>query len=680
MSGYIRRFPFIPLTISLVLGIILGNSVSLPPSCWLQVFLVLLILCIFLNSRIDGRVISKLKSLLILLAVLSLGAYRISDELPQFDVTHFSHYLKDDCIVFGRVLKVQQKKCIVRVFSVDDKRGLNGRLLVRAGFEFPGELVHDIIAFRGNPDVLKGPRNPTHFNARRYYFGKGIFHQIFIANVNDHWILKRDWRRLFRGHVSEWREKVSGKLSVNLGKGETFGLVNAMLLGDKSDLQEELRQAYTHAGVAHLLAISGLHVGIIYLILQRLFFFLPVHLHILRWVKAFFIISGIWTFAFFSGQAVPVIRAATMFAVFQIGSLLQKRNYNLNNLAFVAFLLLVMSPWALWDIGFQLSFLAVTGILIGYPVIFGWIKRKNYFIRNAWSLVAVSISAQILIFPILLFHFHEFPTLFWLSSALLIPLTTVLIGASLVLVVVPSQGLLSVIVGQTVDQIGQLMHATVRFVKELPFSLISGIWVEGFGIAILCCLSIVILILLHFPTRQVFILSICLLAGYQISRDINNWMATSANMAVYYVKDKSLINIFIGRQCFEWNPYALSARELSFITSGLKEKFRTNYTIDLKLNPHPIFYKHPIIAVNDQTILLLDENYSAWHPRVKVDWVVLQGNTPLRADKITQLEDAFFIIDSSNDWVHAKKYEQALHANGSRFHNVLAGGGILKKL
>jgi competence protein ComEC len=264
------------------------------------------------------------------------------------------------------------------------------------------------------------------------------------------------------------------KLFRDIGfKGRELGVLSALTIGYKIDLDQETLQAYSASGATHILAVSGMHVGLIYVVLTWVFSFLQ-RVRFGNVIKAVLLILMVWYYAFLTGLSPSVLRASVMITFLGLGQIAQQKLNVYNSLAIAAFVLLLINPVDLMDVGFQLSFLAVLGIVSLYPVINNWVA-SNIVVNQIWSLVAVSISAQLATFPLSLYYFHQFPNYFLLSNLVVVPLATLVIYGSIVLLVLSGFKLLLAPFGIVLYYMVWFLNEIVLWIERLPFSTWSNI-------------------------------------------------------------------------------------------------------------------------------------------------------------------------------------------------------------
>jgi competence protein ComEC len=233
------------------------------------------------------------------------------------------------------------------------------------------------------------------------------------------------------------RSRLLQRLTVDESAEDQYAVVAAMALGDKSALTKDLREVYAVTGASHVLALSGLHLGIIYTLLSLLIVGR-------RWqmVSQMLIVLCIWAFVFLVGMSTSVVRSATMLTVYALLSLGYRDKMTVNTLAFTAIVMLMVHPLSLYDVGFQMSFMAVLAILVFMPLLEGLFPREylltHQSVRWLWSMVAVSVSAQIGVAPLIAYYFGRFSTFFLLTNFIVIPAATLILWLSPVVLLFPS--------------------------------------------------------------------------------------------------------------------------------------------------------------------------------------------------------------------------------------------------
>jgi len=323
------------------------------------------------------------------------------------------------------------------------------------------------------------PRDPSDFDYQKYLLHKGINLTSTIYN-NQYRLLEPSRNKivLFHNHIQQIIQ--SSSLS-----DQQKGIEESLILGYRSHVDQETQHLFRSAGITHLLCVSGLHVGIVAAILSALLWFLPLGRYY-RLTKGLLTILGVWLFALFTGMSPSTIRASMMLTFLICGRLLNSGTHPLNSLAASALLLLLVRPGMLFDIGFQLSYAAVFGILLFYKPLNQLIPFPSQglhwkTVKKLWDLIVLSTCAQLACTPFLLYYFHQFAPYFLLANITIIPLAGILLGSGILMIALHGwtwgfSAMTWVVSAQLncvhfiTDRISQLPHSLV---EEIPFSRAS---------------------------------------------------------------------------------------------------------------------------------------------------------------------------------------------------------------
>jgi len=326
---------------------------------------------------------------------------------------------------------------------------------------FPGQLVW----VTQSPDPIPGPIFPNEFDYRGFLARRGIHHRHFLGE--DAQVLEVSEDFSWELMLLKIRRNLLARIDSSISSPESRQIAAALLLGEKSSLDKEVREAYAATGTMHILAVSGLHVGIIYAIL----FFPLRYLRLSLGQKKIYltgIIVLIWCYALLTGFSPSVLRAATMFSLFTIGDMRKRKPSSWNLLGLSAMMMLIFDPDAYREVGFQLSYLAVAGILALQPLIVRWWLPSNRFLEYFWQLAAVSIAAQLATFPLSVFYFHLFPVYFLLANLFVIPLSFLAMMAGIGLLMLGWIPGLDLGFGLLVDWILFAQNWLTEFIRGFP--------------------------------------------------------------------------------------------------------------------------------------------------------------------------------------------------------------------
>lgn len=397
---------------------------------------------------------------------------------------------------------------------------------------------------------IRPPMNPGEFNMERHYRFKGIFSRAYVSAqqvIRHKTAVGFSVARFF----SEVRKSLSARIDAAFRSPREAGLGKALVFGYKTELDEETVQAFSRSGTSHVLAVSGLHVGIIWLMMDRLLYPLS-RTRRLRWIKFSLSLAFLWFYALLTGMSPSVARAAFMFSFMALATVAGKRYNSLNILAFSAIILMLLDPPVLFSPGFQLSYAAVAGILIMYPLINGAIYFPQEALRVIWATTALTLAAQIATTPITLYWFGSFPAWFAFSNLLIVPLSGIALYAGvagLILASVPHLGNLLMHLFQLFIKV---MLSLAEFFSGLPNAVVSLSFSLSEGI--MAALSMAFAILFVQRKRFVyfaFFASLLIgMLGFRINRE---WQWKQREKWVSYpLKRGALFRYVNGRTAYDY--------------------------------------------------------------------------------------------------------------------------------
>ena len=428
------------------------------------------------------------------------------------------------------------KKNVVNIIgSVENGvvNGLDTRLLL-----YSKELIKEgdvlLANLIVNPIINKG--NPGEFNAEAYWHSKNIHDIAFLSNEV---FVKLDYNQPsgIQSWLSNQRDSFASILKEYLD-GDELALANALILGDKTLLSQEIRNTFSSAGAMHVLAVSGLHVGLVMLILN--FIFGRFTKWISRGMALTMTILITWIFAGLVGFPPSVVRAVIMFSIVLIGQLIGRQGSGLNSLGFAAIILLAYDPFLLFDLGFQLSFLAMVGILTLYDPVSRFFYIKNKWLLRVWQATAVGIAAQITTLPLVLFHFHQFPNYFWLSNIGVFILAGVLLGNGLALILLGRIPVVAGVLGAILSVGLSILITFMQWVEDLPWSVARGFELSVYWV-VFC--FVVLIVLLRFRRSKFLIYSVPLIASLIVVTQFNRYRNLDRDHIVLFNSNFPLVAV-----------------------------------------------------------------------------------------------------------------------------------------
>jgi competence protein ComEC len=505
--------PFLRLLLPLAAGIYAGSELINPDICSTYIivgsipFLLFLLLFIHRQKNYSFRWIPGFLIILILfISGWSLSVQKLPSSIEE----------QQPVSVYGEVLSVEVRNMdwhriilLPKVVSPHINIKPNDKWLVMANGTFQDMLFSgDFVYLNGTIQSLPEVSNPNAFDYGTYLKRNGFSGQMFIDAESISLVEKKaGWT------ISELpgiaREKALSKFTAAGVDSTNLTIISALLLGDRKGIDRELSEKFIRSGAVHILAVSGLHVGILYLLLN---YFLGLFLKPSHPLRIILGISFLFAYAFLTGFSPSVSRAVVMFSIIQTGKALSRTINMYNLLCSSAFILLLWNPMYLFHAGFWLSHLAVAGIVAFYPMINSLIIFRFIGLRWVWSLVSVSIAAQITTFPYSLYVFGAFPSYFLLTNISVLPVVAPILVVSIMLLIVSFIPFLALIAGGLLNSLLDFMVEMVGIIEGVPGSYFTGLWVS-------------------FPLMVLFFVSIALAYRLYIKPKGYLWVALSGSFA-----------------------------------------------------------------------------------------------------------------------------------------------------
>lgn len=320
---------------------------------------------------------------------------------------------------------------------------------------------------------IQEPLNPGEFNYRQFLHTQNIHHAAFLKKENF-WSAEIRTPSRIQNLIYRLQHHVRNIIRDHIEGTSRSSIVQALVYGYDDEIDPELMQVYAQTGTLHVLAVSGMHVGMIFMLLS--FILKPIdRFPKLHWLKNFLIIAVMWFYAAICGMTPSILRATLMVSFVLTGNLFRRKGPLINTMGTSALLLLCMNPGNLFNAGFQLSYLAVLGMLIYHPLIYAWITPGTRLGLEVWKISSISLAAQCLTIPVSLYYFHQFPTCFLISNLFIIPLTSVILYAGLLLIAIFPFGEISILLGRLISWLVEFTNQTAIFIGKLPYACIDQI-------------------------------------------------------------------------------------------------------------------------------------------------------------------------------------------------------------
>lgn len=479
----VTKFPIIPIVICFAFGIILNhyiqaNLLKTIFSCGLCFLLVAVTYYFAQKDFIQKNYFGGT----VLLTALAIGALTYALHSDKNYDKHYTHFTtEENTTLIGTIserLKPNKysEKYYLKIHSIDNQEVFGKILLHVSKKEFPAQLkAGQQLYIRQQLQAVPKSFNPYQFDYAAYLEKQQVYHQLYLK-PNRFRIGSEQHN--FDYYVEQYQNKLLNSFSIHGYSYTTDNIIKALLLGQRQDMDAEINQHYTDAGVIHILAISGLHIAILYAML--LLFLKPLNrLKKGKLIQFFVALGFLWSFAILSGLSASVVRSVVMFSFMSLGLYWNKSANMYNAMAVSMLLILLAKPNFLFDVGFQLSYAAVFAIVWLQPLFQKYRFKNNYIFNYCIDLVLISLIAQVGVLPISLYYFHQFPSLFLLANIVVIPLSSfILVYGIFILVLNFIWPTMAVLFGKFLSFSIELMNKYISWIasfegftlKEIPFS------------------------------------------------------------------------------------------------------------------------------------------------------------------------------------------------------------------
>jgi competence protein ComEC len=604
----------------------------------------------------------------------TLGYFNYQIRLPKFEPNHYSHCYSEKIsrlfqLKITEVLKpdLYSDKYIATVEAIRGTK-TKGKILLNIQKDSLTKIfpIDAILLVSAKPQYIPKPLNPHQFNYAHYMQSLGVYHEIDISKDN---IFQNTLGvRSFRGRADELRNYLLEKLGQTSIEKDERAIIQALILGQKKDISKELYVDFAAAGAVHILAVSGLHVGILFFLFSWLF----KPFRVLRqgeFIHSLLIVICLWGFAFIAGLSPSVTRAVTMFTFFAFAKAINRETNTLNTLFLSYFVLLLINPLWLFQVGFQLSYLAVLSILLLHPKLSKLYRPRFFIDKVLWNIFSVSIAAQLGVIPLSLYYFHQFPGLFFITNIVVLPLLGIIIGGGVLIVFLAAFNWLPEVLALTYNLLITNLNSFISWIANQKQFLFEDI---------------------HFSELKVLLSYLLFMVSVRLW-----WDFTYKKMAVTLVCFSVLVTAFI------WDKYNTSENELVIFHKSRKSLlayknderlilFRrdTNLTYKKK-SPVKDYLVAQRIAVyseenipaifkfRNKTILVLDS--MGIYPRLKESAiVVLTGSPKVNLMRlIDSLGPHLIVADGSNYSSYIARWKETCDKKKLPFHHTGSKGALI---
>ncbi len=543
----------------------------------------------------------------------------------------------------------------------------------------------DQLLLKGQLQPIPKPKNPKAFDYSRYLYFKNIHFQSFVYEQN--WTLVAKYQgNPFWQAINKRRSHYLQVLQKFIQSDREIAIASALVLGYKAHLTPELKNAYSETGAIHVLAVSGLHVGIISAILLMFLHLLPFKGVTWNWLKFALLFIGIWSFALLTGLPPSVKRAAIMFTCLNIGLIIQRDINRYNTMAIAAFIILLLNPYALFDVGFQFSFLAIIGILFFANRLLQIWSPKSRWLYEAWNLLVISFSAQLAVFPLILYYFHQIPTYFWLSSLFVVPFAGLLMKLSICLLLFSSiHEILASGLGWLISWLIYIQNSLIEGIQHLPLHVLNGFWVSELEVVLFyAAIFGLAMLLLTDNGRWIMMALSCLLVVSCVQLGTKFKQADQQKIIVYDIPKKSAIDFIEGGTIYELADSTLTGNDYIYNIQNNRWALGIDKIIPIhkeNIQIVNLFKKGNLLQFHDVKLALINQSLPIRRlvkNRLAIDYLIIQGNPKIKiADLLNHYDFKSIIFDSSNTRWAIKRWIKSCQQLAIPYQDVNQNGAFM---
>lgn len=707
LTDEIKKIPFLRIIISLIAGIIISlifdKIPSIYPAILFFIFSILFIL-VFRSSKYSHRVYI---GIIINLIFFFFGMFNTLSK-RESAIDNLSTAKKG--LLIGEITSDPRKNNTnvildINIIAVKNKEtwtSCDGKTLLYIEKDSISQQLEigDKLIFNPRLSDIQNKGNPEEFDYRKYLAYNLILSSDHI--VSDDWDLLKEEKNLSLNYkLLRFRQFLITELQKLGLSNDELAVTSALALGYDDNLSQELRHSYAASGAMHILAVSGMHVGIIYGIIVFALSFIKNKKY--NFIKIPITILLIWLYAIISGLSPSVSRAALMFTIIAIGNLQNRASGSLNSVAISAFILLIINPYNITNIGFLLSYIAVIGIIIIQPKIYELIEVKNKILNNLWSVTSVSLAAQIVTAPLGIYYFNQMSNYFLITNYLLIPISTIAIWIVILIFVCSPIVFIAEFLTKSLSIVIKIMNEITLIIEKLPFAITDGIYITLAQLILIYLIIITITIFLFYSNKYKYLImsifALICIESINLANSIKH--KGQKTFIVYNINKISAINIIDDKDNILFaNIDQIDKSNIQFtaknhwLSKGLDSEKYVNLSSSNKsiltnivsINNKNVFLKNKFIAFENIKAFILDKSFKFTFEKdnlqkIKLDFLILSSNPDVNIDDIASVFDfKQIIIDSSNSATNISKWTEQNMRTNYKIHNVKTDGAFIHNL
>ncbi len=624
-----------------------------------------------------------------LLAVFVSGHLNLLYHTDARTATHLSHVAKPVASYSVQLTEPAEEKAnswkqtgsvqAVRLTTGEWTNATGNVLLYFAKADFSEPFRYgDVLLIKGSPNHLEPPANPGEFDYKRFLSFRNISHQHHLRRSSVHHVASSSGNPVLAAGYSI-RKNAQHLLNTRIDGSQEQAIASALILGVKDGLDNDLSQAYAAAGAMHVLAVSGLHVGIIYglvLILLRPLMRTKKG----KWILAAISILLLWGYAMVTGFSPSVLRAVTMFSFVAIARPLEYRTNIYNILGVSAFVLLLVNPYLVMSVGFQLSYLAVIGIVYLQPEFYRLWSPKPYFLDKVWQITCVSLAAQLATFSLGILYFHQFPVYFLFSNLFVIPGAIAILITGILLLGTGYIPVLAEGLGVLLTWLIKGLNYLVFFVEKLPMSMVENIYISTFQCWLLILLVVCFVLFIQYRKFNLLVAA----TGVALVFGAVQWHhhfseIKPAKLVVFNVAGFSALELsenghsrFYADTGLLYNPDRMRFHiRPNRLISGIYSTEINDSSALTSPVPQAVVFRWK------QKVIVILQGAVTPPQNIPIDYLIIGNNAIQSLHELGAIHAAVIILDSSNSKGVAHRLLNEAKSRSLKVHSVLHTGAFV---
>lgn len=675
MLSHPLRYPLPKLTLALIAGILIQDTLKMP---WIIAIIGMIIFGVTIalfqqNYSIKAKFWGHWASLIL---VVSFGAWCVILNQNTLKSNHYSHTLaqknKTPKTIVLQIKTILNPTIYNKRFYANmvqwDSTNISGKILLniqKDSLQHPLQ-VDDYVVLLTTLKPIATPKNPHGFDYAQFLNRKGVMHQISIKP--NELIVQKPSKKSLLGLSAVLKTKLESNIGLFPLNDTSKAFLKAFFLGNRSEIPEDIKADYKNAGVLHVLALSGLHVGILLLLFRLM-------LKPLLWIKngkklrSLIMVVMLWAFAILTGLSPSIVRAVSMFSCFAIAEGINRKTSSINTLSISAFVLLILFPNYIFDVGFQLSYGAVLGILILKPELDNFLKFKSKIIEFFNDILKVSIAAQIGILPLVIYYFHQFSVLFFLANLVVIPSLMILIWLGLIVLSLNLFGFQCAMLNHGFEIGLNLINQYIERMASLEIFIFKSITFDRF----MMILSVALMVMIFTYSKQKtfknlihILITVIIFQGYYVFQYIIN---PKSEFVIFHQVKSTVLGFRSGRN--------LELHKSDTIDRSFVKDYSIGKGVS-KIKTKPL---QPLYSISNHTLLLIDSLGIFNLKSQKIDWVLMQHNPKIHFETMIEtLQPKLIIADGSNYKSYVLRWKRSCQNFDVKFYSTATDGAFIYPL